>query len=68
MADVFLKRGRDKAVRNRHPWIFSGAIARVEGQPKEGEMIDVTRSPIYGALLAAQPVLELLERSLVRDK
>ncbi len=31
MNDVYLKPGRDKAVRNRHPWVFSGAIARIVG-------------------------------------
>ena len=29
---VVLKPGREKSVRNRHPWVFSGAIARAEGQ------------------------------------
>ncbi len=28
---VRLKPGRDRTVRNRHPWIFSGAVAEVEG-------------------------------------
>jgi hypothetical protein len=26
MKRVTLKKGREKSVRNRHPWIFSGAI------------------------------------------
>lgn len=30
-ARVVLKPGRDKAVREGHPWIFSGAVARLEG-------------------------------------
>ena len=29
---VVLKPGREKSVRNRHPWVFSGAIQRAEGQ------------------------------------
>jgi len=29
---VVLKPGREKSVRNRHPWVFSGAIQRGEGQ------------------------------------
>jgi 23S rRNA (cytosine1962-C5)-methyltransferase len=37
-----LKKGREKPVLNRHPWIFSGAIARVEGQPEPGDLVDVT--------------------------
>lgn len=50
MADVFLKKGRDKAVRNRHPWVFSGAVGRVEGQPQEGEVVVVRDAA--GAFLA----------------
>jgi 23S rRNA (cytosine1962-C5)-methyltransferase len=29
--DVHLRAGRDKSVREGHPWIFSGGVARVEG-------------------------------------
>ena len=39
MASVILKSGREKALRRRHPWIFSGAIAAVEGSPKSGETV-----------------------------
>lgn len=41
MAIVTLKKGRDKSVRHRHPWIFSGAIARVEGDPAPGATVAV---------------------------
>ena len=41
MGKVTLKKGRDKAARNRHPWIFSGAIARVDGEPADGDVVDV---------------------------
>ena len=27
-----------------HPWVFSGAIARIEGEPEEGEIVDVYTS------------------------
>ena len=50
MADLFLKRGREKAVRNRHPWVFSGAVARVEGQAQDGELVTVRDAT--GAFLA----------------
>lgn len=30
---VHLKPGREKALRDGHPWVFSGAIARVQGPP-----------------------------------
>ncbi|HSR36209.1 MAG TPA: class I SAM-dependent methyltransferase [Desulfurivibrionaceae bacterium] len=41
MATVILKKGRDKSVRHRHPWIFSGAIDRVEGDPASGATVAV---------------------------
>lgn len=38
---ITLKKGREKPVVNRHPWIFSGAIQRVEGNPAAGDVVDV---------------------------
>jgi len=38
---VFLKHGKEKPVRNRHPWVFSGAISRIQGQPSDGDIVDV---------------------------
>ena len=38
---VILKPGREKSANNRHPWIFSGAINRVEGDPSNGDVVDV---------------------------
>src|SRR5258705_241950 len=31
MATVFLHPGKERAARQRHPWIFSGAVERVQG-------------------------------------
>ena len=36
-----LKQGREKSLRRRHPWIFSGAVDRVEGNPDAGASIDI---------------------------
>ena len=33
--------GKEKAILRRHPWIFSGAVKRIEGQPQEGDLVDV---------------------------
>ncbi len=41
---VILKPGREKSASNRHPWIFSGAISRVEGHPANGDVVDVWNS------------------------
>ena len=33
--------GKEKAILRRHPWIFSGAVKRVVGDPQEGDVVDV---------------------------
>lgn len=44
MPALFLKPGREQSLQRRHPWIFSGAVARVEGEPQVGETVDVFSS------------------------
>ena len=41
---VYLKSGKEESLKRFHPWIFSGAIARVENEPEEGEVVDVYTS------------------------
>ena len=41
MIVVTLKKGREDALLRFHPWIFSGAIASVKGNPHEGEVVEV---------------------------
>ncbi len=41
---VRLKPGREKPVRNHHPWIYSGAIAGVQGSPDPGATVDLHSS------------------------
>jgi 23S rRNA (cytosine1962-C5)-methyltransferase len=41
---VVLKPGREKTIVRRHPWIFSGAIARTEGSPGPGDTVEVFSS------------------------
>lgn len=38
---VILKQGRDKNIRARHPWVFSGAVQQVRGKPQSGETVEV---------------------------
>ncbi|MFN4145526.1 MAG: class I SAM-dependent rRNA methyltransferase [Runella sp.] len=38
---VYLKPQRDEAARRFHPWVFSGAIARIEGIPQDGDIVAV---------------------------
>ena len=47
---LILRAGRDKSVRHRHPWIFSGAIERVDGHPASGDTVAVVARD--GAFLA----------------
>ena len=44
MEKLTLKKGREKALLRRHPWIFSGAVKDISGDPKPGETIAVTDS------------------------
>ena len=39
MNEVILKKGKEKAVLQRHPWVFSGAIETVKGKPENGEIV-----------------------------
>ena len=41
---VYLKPGKEESLKRFHPWVFSGAIARVEANPEEGEVVDVFTS------------------------
>lgn len=41
MPTVILKPGRDKPVRNRHPWIFSGGIDTISRDAVDGDVVEV---------------------------
>ncbi len=41
MATITLRHGKERPVIQRHPWIFSGAIQSVRGEPVDGEPVDV---------------------------
>ena len=51
MLRATLKAGREQSVRRRHPWVFSGAIASVDGTPAPGETVALHASD--GGFLAA---------------
>ena len=50
MIKIILKKGRDESLRRFHPWVFSGAIAEIQGNPAEGDLVAVHASD--GFLLA----------------
>jgi len=41
MIKVFLKPGKETPILRFHPWVFSGAIARTEGNPADGDVAEV---------------------------
>ncbi len=41
---VFLKNGRDISLQRFHPWVFSGAIAKIEGTVSDGQWVSVINS------------------------
>ncbi len=50
MNAITLKKGREKSILRKHPWIFSGAIQSVTGEPGLGETVTVQDS--HGNVLA----------------
>ena len=50
MIKIILKKGREESLRRFHPWVFSGAIAQVQGSPAEGDIVAVHASD--GSFLA----------------
>ena len=38
---LVLKSGKEQSVKRFHPWIFSGAIKKMYGEPQEGDLVDV---------------------------
>jgi len=38
---IILHKEREKSILRRHPWVFSGAVQRVEGGPHAGETVDI---------------------------
>ena len=41
LPQLILKPGREKSLKRRHPWVFSGAVARLEGEPQPGSTVAV---------------------------
>lgn len=38
---IVLKSGKDQSLRRYHPWVFSGAIKKIHGPAREGELVDI---------------------------
>ena len=44
MLEVFLKKGKEKSLLRRHPWVYDTAVGRVAGKPGVGETVRVLAS------------------------
>ncbi|RYG07734.1 MAG: class I SAM-dependent rRNA methyltransferase [Chitinophagaceae bacterium] len=42
MVEIKLKKGKEKAVLQRHPWVFSGAVDKIKGKADNGDVVKVT--------------------------
>lgn len=50
MIHIQLKQGKEQSLQRFHPWIFSGAIQKMDGKPQEGDVVEVTDA--LGSFLA----------------
>lgn len=41
IATIYLKAKKEESLLRFHPWVFSGAIARIDGKPAEGDLVEV---------------------------
>jgi 23S rRNA (cytosine1962-C5)-methyltransferase len=63
MNKLVLKLGREKSLKRRHPWVFSGAVARLAGPPEAGETIEVHSSDgEFLAMAACNPQSQIVAR------
>lgn len=53
VASIVLKPGREKSLVKLHPWVFSGAIQRIEGTPDPGDTVRVRSAEGRHLALAA---------------
>jgi 23S rRNA (cytosine1962-C5)-methyltransferase len=44
LAKVILKKGKEESMERFHPWVFSGAIDRIDGAVEEGDLVSVQKS------------------------
>ena len=62
MKSLHLKSGRDKSLKRRHPWIFSGAVEKVDGEPANGETVLVKAAGQPVAVAAWSPQSQICAR------
>jgi 23S rRNA (cytosine1962-C5)-methyltransferase len=64
LSKLILKPGREKSLKRRHPWVFSGAVAKVQGSPGPGETIGVwSATGEFLAVAAYSPQSQIVARA-----
>jgi 23S rRNA (cytosine1962-C5)-methyltransferase len=60
---LILKPGREKSLKRRHPWVFSGAVAKVQGKPHAGDTVEVCSADgAWLAVAAFSPKSQIVAR------
>lgn len=63
MPKLILKPGREKSLLRRHPWVFSGAIERLDGSPQSGDTLAVhSSSGAFVGWAAYSPTSQIVAR------
>ena len=63
MHKLVLKSGREKSLKRRHPWVFSGAVAKLTGDPQPGETVEIHSSDgEFLAVAACNPQSQIVAR------
>ncbi len=63
MNKLVLKPGREKSLKRRHPWVFSGAVAKLTGEPAPGDTIEIHSSDgEFLAVAACNPQSQIVAR------
>ncbi len=63
MHKLILKPGREKSLKRRHPWVFSGAVAKLTGEPAPGETVEIQSSDgEFLAVAACNPNSNIVAR------
>ena len=64
MHKLILKAGREKSLKRRHPWVFSGAVSKLQGSPGPGETIGVwSANGEFLAVAAYSPESQIVARA-----
>jgi 23S rRNA (cytosine1962-C5)-methyltransferase len=60
---LILRAGREKSLKRRHPWVFSGAVAKVQGTPATGDTVEVrSAAGAFLAVAAYSPESQIVAR------